>query len=168
MLLGILKRGDIVGEMAIITNDIRSASVEAIEDTEVDVMTKELLAQNLKKLPPHVEKIVSSVTRRLQAANTLIHPHMTRDCTPFVIHQLFLILKYQYPETQKFAISNNKMAARISLDLGIPVPMVEKAFQKAVELKLLSIEQDNILITDIEQINLYCLPYELFWSAKKM
>jgi hypothetical protein len=108
------------------------------------------------------------VTRRLQAANTLIHPHMTRDCTPFVIHQLFLILKYQDPETQVFAISNSKMAARISLDLGIPVPMVEKAFQKAVELKLLSIEQGNIVITDIEKINLYCLPYELFWSAKKV
>ena len=166
VVLGILKRGDIVGEMAIITNDIRSASVEAIEDTEVDVMTKELLAQNLKKLPPHVEKIVSSVTRRLQAANTLIHPHMTRDCTPFVIHQLFLILKYQYPEKQKFSISNNKMAARISVDLGIPVPMVEKAFQKAVELKLLSIEQDNILIKDIEKISLYCLPYGSLVSEK--
>ena len=168
VVLGILKDGDIVGEMAIITNDIRSAGVKAIEDTEVDVMTKDLLAQNLKKLPPHVGKIVSSVTRRLQAANTLIHPHLTRDCTPFVIHQLFLILKYQDPETEKFAISNSKMAARISLDLGIPVPMVEKAFQKAVELNLLSIEQDNILIPDIEQINLYCVPYELFWSAKKM
>ncbi|MEQ8162464.1 MAG: serine/threonine-protein kinase, partial [Smithellaceae bacterium] len=54
LVLGTLSEGDIVGEMALITNDKRSASVKALEDTEVSVLTKDILLRNLKKLPPYI------------------------------------------------------------------------------------------------------------------
>jgi serine/threonine-protein kinase len=152
VVLTTLHEGDIVGEMALITNDNRSASVKALEDTEVAVLTKQHLARNLKKLPPYIEKIVSTITRRLQAADMFIHPHLTMECTPFVLQQLYLILKSEAADKKMFMVSIDKIAARIADDLGVPVARVEKVFLNAAEANLFSIKQDRIMIEDINKI----------------
>ena len=152
ILLSTLQEGDIVGEMALITNDKRSASVKALEDTEVAVLTKQHLARNLKKLPPYIEKIVSTITRRLQAADMFIHPHLTMECTPFVLQQLYLILKSETGDKKMFMVSIDKIAARIADDLGVPVAKVEKVFVHAAEANLFSIKQNRIMIEDINKI----------------
>jgi serine/threonine-protein kinase len=152
VILSTLHEGDIVGEMALITDAKRSASVQALEDTEVAVLNKEVLAHNLKKLPPYIEKMVSTITRRLQAANAFIHPHLTSDCTPFVLQQLGLILKTQSGVKRKFVVPFDEIGARISEDLGIPVARVEKVFLNAAEANLLSIKGNQIIIEEINKI----------------
>ena len=152
VLLSTLHEGDIVGEMALITNDKRSASVKAVEDTIVAVLTKQHLARNLKKLPAYIEKIVSTITRRLQVADTFIHPHLTVECTPFVLQQLYLILKSEAGDRKRYMVSVDKIAARIADNLGVPVAKVEKVFVNAAEANLFSIQQNRILIDDINKI----------------
>lgn len=150
--LSSLQTGDIVGEMALITDDRRSASVEALEDTEVAVLTKQLLSQSLKRLPPYIEKMVATVTRRLQAANSYIHPHLTTDCSPYVLQQLCLILKNESSVKRKFVVLFAEISARIADDLGIPMANVEKVFIHAAEANLLSIKGNQLIIEEINKV----------------
>ncbi len=64
-----LRKGDIVGEMSLITSERRSATVTALEDTEVLVLTQELFTQHLTKLPPWLGKTIYLLAERLKAAN---------------------------------------------------------------------------------------------------
>ncbi len=50
--LGHLSEGDIVGEMALITNSPRTVSAVATSDAEVLVLTRDMFTHNLETLPP--------------------------------------------------------------------------------------------------------------------
>lgn len=150
--LGILKEGDIVGEMALITDDKRSASVEALEDTEASVLTKDILSRNLKKMPPYIEKIMATLTRRLQTANVIIHPHLVADCSPFVLQQMCLILKDICGSKKEFALSFDRLSSRISDDLGIPVIRVKKVLNKGAQANLFTIKENQIVVDDIYRL----------------
>ncbi len=152
VILGTLQEGDIVGEMALITDDKRSASVEALEDTEVSVLTKDILSRNLKKLPPYIEKMMSTLTRRLQTANVVIHPHLVMDCKPFVLQQMCLILKDISSSEKEFSFSYDKLSLRISEDLGLPVAKVKEVLKSAAEANLFIIKGNEVVIEDIYRL----------------
>ncbi|MEQ8212833.1 MAG: serine/threonine-protein kinase, partial [Smithellaceae bacterium] len=152
LVLGTLAEGDIVGEMALITNDKRSASVMALEDTEVSVLTKDILRRNLKKLPPYIEKIMSTLTRRLQTANIVIHPHLVTDCTPFVLQQMCLILKDISSIEKEFTLAQDKLSLRISEDLGLPVAKVQEVLKNAAAANLLTIRGNEVVVDDIYRL----------------
>lgn len=152
VVLGTVKEGDIVGEMALITDDKRSASVKALEDTEASVLTKDLLSQNLKNLPPYIEKMMSTLTRRLQATNIVVHPHLVADCSPYVLQQMCLILKDISGDKKEFALSYDKLSSRISEDLGLPVAKVKKVLQEAAQTNLFTIEGSQIIVEDINRV----------------
>ncbi|OVE77324.1 hypothetical protein BVX99_02985, partial [bacterium F16] len=59
----------ILGEMALITNDLRSASAEAMEDTEVLIMDALLFQQNLGRLPPWMNNAIMTLARRLATSD---------------------------------------------------------------------------------------------------
>jgi serine/threonine-protein kinase len=70
VLLNTLHEGDIVGEMALITNEPRSANVVALERTSALVLTHDLFARNLEKLPRWMEKTVVALADRLREGNS--------------------------------------------------------------------------------------------------
>ena len=67
--LGRLGKGDIVGEMAMILDNPRSASVVALAPTETMVLTKELFEGALRKMPPWMARTFVSLTERLRRAD---------------------------------------------------------------------------------------------------
>lgn len=156
IVLGTLGEGDIVGEMALISKEPRSASVEALEKTEVSILTKNLLSQHLKKLPPFMEKIVSAITERLQTANTLINPHSTRDSTYFVLEQLRLIFKDKSDEQPAgFSIPFPNIAREISENLGIPKQQVKKILLRAAKQGYVVVRKNAVTIPDIAELAQY-------------
>lgn len=70
-----LTAGSIFGEMSIITEEERSATVIANEDIELAILTKNTLERSLEKLPPYVNEIIKSITERLFEANERINPN---------------------------------------------------------------------------------------------
>ncbi len=77
--LDTLGRGAIVGEMSLIAKDKRNASVVALEDTDAAILTKNVLTQNIKKLPLFMAKIIMSMTDRLRIANeSRLNPEMNK------------------------------------------------------------------------------------------
>ena len=67
--LSILGPGDIVGEMALITHEKRSASVLAVEETKVLVLTQDQFSRNLKRMPFWMSKMIVALAERLREAN---------------------------------------------------------------------------------------------------
>lgn len=65
VILNTLGAGDILGEMALITKDVRSASAEALEECEVLIMDNGLFQRNLSRLPPWMNNAIMTLAQRL-------------------------------------------------------------------------------------------------------
>ena len=86
-----LGEGDVIGEMALISKQPRSASIRASVPTEVVVITSEVMQQGLNQLPPWMGKIVDCLAERLRSANANVHPLMSGDSTFHVLQQFLHI-----------------------------------------------------------------------------
>lgn len=64
-----LELGQIVGEMALVFDEPRTASVQAIEDTNLIVLTREVFDQKLGRSDPTIRATVEMLTRRIISAN---------------------------------------------------------------------------------------------------
>tara|TARA_B100001248_G_scaffold241598_1_gene208402 strand:+ start:74983 stop:75483 length:501 start_codon:yes stop_codon:yes gene_type:complete len=74
--VAVLKPGDIVGEMALVTKEVRSATVKTSEETRLLALTKERFDEILKADPKIAIQVVHNVAallaKRLQTTNKLI------------------------------------------------------------------------------------------------
>ncbi|MDM8554321.1 protein kinase [Desulfococcaceae bacterium HSG7] len=161
IVLGLLKAGDIVGEMSLIRKEKRSASVEAVELTQAAVLNREVLSQNLKKLPPYMEKIVSAMNDRLRVANEKIHPHLVRDCTYVILKQLRLLYQYKLKnksDATAFSegIETDAIIAEIAEDLGLPYERVNIVVSHAAKIQLIDNTDNIITIPDDEKLFQFC------------
>lgn len=70
--------GEIIGEMALIDNTSRSASVTAESDLEVEVITKEELEAMLSNAPETLSVILHQLLESLRSSNDLIAMYAAR------------------------------------------------------------------------------------------
>jgi CRP-like cAMP-binding protein len=70
--LGKLDAGQIFGEMALVAGGLRGATVEALVDCNLIVLTRETLNTKLKKSDPTVRAIVTMLMKRLQQGNNAL------------------------------------------------------------------------------------------------
>jgi serine/threonine-protein kinase len=153
VILGTLTAGSIVGEMALIRKEMRSASVKALENTEVAILTNRLISEDLKKLPPYMEKIVSTLTDRLRIANQNIHPHLSGDCTPIVLKQLRMLLNAKSGnDIYNFSIGYDDLVAEISRDLGLPVQKVAEVFTNIRKYDWIEIAGGEVRIQNVDEL----------------
>lgn len=69
LVLGLLKRGDWFGEMALLLELPRSATVIAIEDSELRTVTQENFAHVIAEHPEETRRLLKQVSERLYDAN---------------------------------------------------------------------------------------------------
>lgn len=67
--LGVLELGQIFGEMSLIFNEPRSASVQAAEDSNLIVITREMFDKKLAKTDPTIRAIIAMLTERIAKVN---------------------------------------------------------------------------------------------------
>jgi len=70
--LNILGKGDFFGEMSLLLGNSRSASVEAVEDTQLLVLGKNNLLQKIQQDPQFALNMIKIMARRLGKANEII------------------------------------------------------------------------------------------------
>ncbi|MDM8538307.1 Crp/Fnr family transcriptional regulator, partial [Desulfobacterales bacterium HSG17] len=134
----------------LMNNEKRSASVEALEETEVAVLNREILSQNLKKMPPYMEKIILSVSNRLREANNRIHPNLNKDCTYLVLKQIRLL--YSDPAREKGYLPLKAAVKEIAEDLGLSKKRIIKALSSAVKVGLIICKNNKIMIPDMDEL----------------
>jgi CRP-like cAMP-binding protein len=67
--LTMLGTGEIFGEMALISSEKRTASIQAIEDTVLILITKETLRKKLEHTDPTIRALVPMLLKRISKAN---------------------------------------------------------------------------------------------------
>jgi CRP-like cAMP-binding protein len=70
--LGMIQSGEVVGEMGFLDGGARSATAEAISETDLIEITGDKMQEQLKVLPPWLIVLLKTVVNRLRAANTKI------------------------------------------------------------------------------------------------
>ena len=77
--LAILEEDDIFGETAIFSDQSYGANVEALEDTELFVITPESLSEMLKGSDPIVRALIRMLIERLKNTNEALLKSETRE-----------------------------------------------------------------------------------------
>lgn len=67
-----LETGQIFGEMALVFDEQRTASVKAIEDCNLIVITRQSFQQKLNKTDPTIKAIVQMLTQRIISSNNAV------------------------------------------------------------------------------------------------
>ncbi|MBI3544164.1 MAG: Crp/Fnr family transcriptional regulator [Deltaproteobacteria bacterium] len=79
--LGMIHKGEVIGEMGFLDGGPRSASAEAIHDTDLMEITNSNLVEQLKVLPPWLMVLLKTVVNRLRSANNKIRQLETASTT---------------------------------------------------------------------------------------
>lgn len=66
VVIGLLKKGDIFGEMGLIGKSARTASVVAVGDVNLGIIDKKLFEKILKEIPPEMCHVVRALIERLK------------------------------------------------------------------------------------------------------
>ena len=70
--LGLIHKGEVIGEMGFLDGGARSASAEAIHDTDLLEVTNANLVEQMKVLPPWLMVLLKTIVNRLRSANNKI------------------------------------------------------------------------------------------------
>lgn len=127
-----LDSGQVIGEMALISKSVRSASIRAVKRTELVMITKEVMEQGLSQLPPWLKTAVNCLTQRLVHANDQVHPLLSGEC----IYQVLRQIQYSYmslsasrqgPDAENELPSANTSAviSDVAVNLCLPESRIE-------------------------------------------
>lgn len=77
--LGIIKTGEYLGELGVVSGKVRSAEAIALSPVSVVKITREILETELGKAPAWVSALLMGMAERLAKADDLIRKHQTSD-----------------------------------------------------------------------------------------
>ncbi len=99
--------GQIFGEMSLVFEEPRSATVEAIEDCNLIVITRDTLQQKLDKSDPTIRAIVPMLLKRIiQSNNVLLNKQTTMDALVETVNTVYQNIHTTLPLAQKKSLEN--------------------------------------------------------------
>ena len=153
-----LGSGEIIGEMAGISHDVRSASVAALETTDTLVITYELMKEELQKLPPWMEHIVFSMAERIRSLNERMEPLKNTGVFP-IINQLHHIASSTLDNklvNAELSFDFKDIVDEISFNLGIDSTGVQKILTTLRTSGLCSLNKNNEFgVRNLEDFGLF-------------
>lgn len=151
--LAILSRGDIIGEMAAFGKPKRSASIKALEPTEVYYIPQRRFEELLSKFPSFSLKITEILTRRLRWANRQIALLVSGNSYEKVTGQLVYLAEkcgqhHNGGIIIRPRITHNDMASLA----GVARETVTKIFRELEKEAVISFENRRIIIKDLKSL----------------
>jgi len=155
-----LGRGEIVGEMAGITHQMRSANVTAKTTTEVLVITHEQLMEELEKLPPWMEKIVFSLAERVRILDDNVHPLLLKSRGYHIVAQLYYIFAAGRLERQGTGEEPSYpylgLLDEVAMNLGIDKKSTQDVLDTLLECNVLNSDDGGqITVPNYEEFALF-------------
>ena len=140
--LGILRPGQIFGEMGVITEEKRTASAEALEYTEVIVLDLNLLHTLLLKSPRPVQIITSYLVERVRALNSRVVERPTSNTFASVCGVILLawraIVK-AVPKGETPQISTAEISKTVKDILLISQVEIDEIFDRLAKVHIIEI-----------------------------
>jgi len=120
VILALLGPGDVVGEMSLVDNLTRSASVSTLESSMLAWMDRASFWRELQSIPQLMANMVAMLSRRLRLANTRLRANATLDVESRIALQI-LALAQEFGEEDDdgqiripVRLSQNDLAALVS------------------------------------------------------
>ena len=141
--------GEFFGEMAIVNNVKRTASIQAIEKTELLHFNREGFLSMINKNPMIALNIIDRQCRRLQDLHLQIQHFAKRDARRLVA--LNLLLAYDIMDVN--CLPKTQTIEEISLKLQLPLEDVEKYVMGISKKGILAVENDSLCLSDKERLH---------------
>jgi len=143
--LTILGKGDFFGEMSILNNKPRSATVEVIEDAKLLVIDPQTFEKMVRNNAEISLRIIKNLSARLQEADNQIENLLLRDNTSRLVNTLAKIASERGERTAQ-GIRIHFRPEELAGIAGIPLNQVEEIVKKLVNSRILRIEEGQLVI----------------------
>lgn len=170
--LAFLEKGAVVGEMSLLDDLPRSATVRAVEETKVLVINEGVFKATLCKTPVWLTSIIKIVVNRLRDANKRVDQTALRDKERGVVSLIRLLLsKYQHTFSSKVALNYDLVIVEAYYVCRLRKKDIIKIISGLEERELIDIEEDDehkkhICVNDYEALELFN-EYLILKSQKK-
>lgn len=148
--IAVLDKGEFFGEMAIVSQLARSATVTAIDEVEALAFDRDGLLKMITRNPRIGLSIIDRLCRRLQAAHRKVQHLVQRDRAGLIA----LHLRHLFQETA--AVPPSLPLARAlddaSLAFELPVEEVRKAVEEFAAAGIVAFEEDRIRLADAARL----------------
>ncbi len=160
--LAVIQKGGVIGEMSLLDNLPRSATVIAVEPTEAIVINQLAFQRILQQVPPWLSSIIKIVVSRLRDTNRRIGLSALRDKERGLISLILLLLPvYKKELPAAVGIDYNLIVAEAffvsRLRKKESVRLLEQ-FERREVIKIDTSRGDNdkmIIVEDMEILRLY-------------
>ncbi len=120
VVLANLKEGDFFGEMALLGDSKRTATIKAIEVTETIVINDIILRSQFKKLPDWFASMFKVLVNRIRNMNRMIKSRFKMGIQFSVLNIVYLLMeKYGTIEDEKLIINKEFIIEKIHAIIGI-------------------------------------------------
>ncbi|HEX3019956.1 MAG TPA: cyclic nucleotide-binding domain-containing protein [Chitinispirillaceae bacterium] len=171
--LAVIEKGGIIGEMALLDDLPRSATVKALSDAKALVINQSFFQSVFKATPVWLQSIVKIVVSRLRDANKRVDQSALRDKVRGIVSLILLLLPANKKEIRtQVAIDYNLVVTEGFFVTRLRKKEIQKILESLSKRGILRIDPEKkeepgvILITDLEVLQLYN-EYLLLRSQKK-
>jgi len=153
VLLAILKGGDIFGEMALLENKPRAATVIAHEDVHVMAVNRANFARMVQSQPQLITRLTTLLAERIwmiyrQLSNTIMENPLGR-----LYDRLWLELEKNRIQADKGTPYTFEFGPKVLVNMvGLPTDQGNALIRKLFDNKKFKIVDDHIFVSDSEEI----------------
>jgi len=149
--LAVLPPGEFFGEMAILNNERRTATAEIAEDSQLLVIDPKTFETMIKGNSEIAIRMIKKLAQRLKQADEQIENLMIKDNNSKVISTLAKLGENEGEQVEggvRIRVTLKDMAMKTGLDQG----KVQEIINKVIKVRLITIAQDSIIISDIAKL----------------
>jgi CRP-like cAMP-binding protein len=156
-----IEKNGIVGEMSLLDNLPRSATVRAVETTKALIINEAVFQKNLKKAPVWLTSIVKIVVSRLRDANKRVDQTSLRDRERGVVSLINLLLpSYRYEMASQNALSVDLVLVEAYYVCRLKKKETTKVLSAIEKRGIIEISEDtdhkrHLIIKDLEVFKLF-------------
>ncbi len=152
--LAIVTAGDVIGEMAVFGQRLRSASVKAIEATEVVYIPQQRFEGLLKKMPALSLKISEIVAERLRRTNRQIAQLVNSNSRTKVLYQLVNLAEISGKEDSRgilipFRLTHSEIASLA----GVARETVSKILHELEAQGIIAFDNRKMIISNLDKLS---------------
>ena len=159
--LAVIERNGIIGEMSLLDNQPRSATIRAVEKTTVIIIDEKVFHATLQKSPVWLNSIIKIVVSRLRDANRRVDQTVLRDHERGLISLMLALLpENKYEFSSQIALNYDMVIVETYYVCRLKKKEIEKLLAGIGKREIIEIAEDteqkkHICFKDLEVIKLF-------------